>query len=495
MAFGALSSGISALRSFAKGMEVIGNNIANVNTTSFKGSRVSYSETFNQVLTQSAPSPQDGQGSNVTASQVGLGVQVDSIKGLFHQGGISTTNSKTDLAISGEGFFLVSDTRNQGAKFATRGGDFRIDDQGNLVTTEGFRVQGSNDGAIGYNVSVDANGNWSFAKNPDAVSGTIEPSVLGDISLAFDRSQADEVVGPYVPNGVARNSIYYTNNLIASDATGNLQWDGAHNIGGTNTMELNPDGTISEVPGWHTFAQDAVESIIAQRNQSVTTPDLVTDADIKAAVSKDMFHAIFSADAGTTGLSGTAITDLMATINLDHLGTSTDQANNVAAIQALIPSGATPAETQQSALNRVNQVRNDKAPDITNFTIDREGMINISLSDGASFHKGQIMLVDFNDTSALIREGRNLYSGFGAAGLKGLSDSGGSTSADVSLSALQVGGRGGLGEIQQGAIELSNVDLTEEFANMITTQRGFQAGSRIITVSDDILQEVVNLKR
>ena len=87
MAFGALTSGISALRSFARGMEVIGNNIANVNTVSFKSSRTKYSETFNQILTQSSPSPQDGQGSNVTASQVGLGVQVDTIQGLFHQGG------------------------------------------------------------------------------------------------------------------------------------------------------------------------------------------------------------------------------------------------------------------------------------------------------------------------------------------------------------------------------------------------------------------------
>jgi len=491
MGFGSLGSGISALRSFAKGMEVIGNNIANVNTISFKGSRVSYSETFNQILTQSAPSPQDGQGSNVTASQVGLGVQVDSIKGLFHQGGLSSTNQKTDLAISGDGFFLVSDARNQGAKFATRGGDFRIDDQGNLVTTDGYRVQGSNDGAIGYNATVDANGNWRFLKNNDAVSGTIEPSVRGDISLSFDKSQAEEVVGPYDPNGVARNSIYYTNNLIASDAAGNLDWNGTHNIG-SGSMVLNGDGTIAEVPGWHTFAQEAVEAIIAQRNQSVTTPDAVSDADIEAAVSKDMFHSLFSADAGETGLTGTAITDLMNTMDLNHLGSPTDQANNVSAIQALIPSGATPAESQQSALQRVNEVRNDKAPDLANFSIDPEGMITFFLSDGSSFNKGQIMLVDFNDTSALIREGRNLYSGFGAAGLKGISPS---TAGGGALEALNIAGRDGLGRIQEGALELSNVDLTEEFAQMITTQRGFQAGSRIITVSDDILQEVVNLKR
>ena len=494
MAFGALTSGISALRSFARGMEVIGNNIANVNTVSFKSSRAKYSETFNQILTQSAPSPQDGQGSNVTASQVGLGVQVDTIQGLFHQGGLTSTNQKTDLAITGDGFFLVSDARSEDTKFATRGGDFRIDDQGNLVTTEGLRVQGTNDGSIGYNVAVDANGNWTFSKNNDAVSGTIEPSVRGDISLSFNKSQAEEIIGPYTPNGVARNSIYYTNNLIATDGSGNLQWDGAHGIG-AGAMTLNGDGTVNEVPGWHTFAQDTVEAIIAQRNQSSTGADTVSDADIKAAVSKDMFHSVFSADSGATGLTGTAISDLMATIDLTHLGDATAQANNVAAIQGLIPSEATPADTQISAMNRINEVRNAQAPDLTNYSIDPEGMITFFLSDGAFFNRGQIMLVDFNDTSALVREGRNLYSGFGAAGLKGLGPEAGNSDTSVGLAALRVAGREGLGRIQQNALELSNVDLTEEFAQMITTQRGFQAGSRIITVSDDILQEVVNLKR
>ncbi|MBT3483128.1 MAG: flagellar hook-basal body complex protein [Opitutales bacterium] len=488
MAFGALSSGISALRSFTRGMEVIGNNIANTNTVSFKGSRIKYAESFNQVLTHSAPSPQDGQGSNVTASQVGLGVQVSSVQGLFHQGGLTTTNQKTDLAISGEGFFLVSDARNQGTKFATRGGDFRIDDTGNLVTSEGFRVQGTSDGAIGFNASVDANGNWSFDKNNDSISGTIAPTKVGDISLSFEKNQAEEVVGPYKPNGVARNSIYYTNHLISTDSNEKMVWDGNHNIG-AGSMTLNVDGTIDEVPGWQTFAQDAVNAIIAQRNQSSTQADAISDQDIKNAVSKDMFHAVFSADAGTHGLTGTAITDLMAQIDLSHLGDATAQGNNVTAFQGLIPSGGTDAQRQSAALQRISGVRNDESPDLNNYSVDPEGMITFFLSDGSSYNRGQIKLVDFNDTSALIREGRNLFSGFGAAGLKG-SDSNGDA-----LSGLKVAGREGLGRIQQGALELSNVDLTEEFAQMITTQRGFQAGSRIITVSDDILKEVVNLKR
>ena len=467
MGFGALSSGISALQSFSKGMEVIGNNIANVNTVSFKGSRIKYSETFNQVLTQSAPSPQDGTGSNVTASQIGLGVQVDTVQGLFHQGGLTTTNQKTDLAISGNGFFRVHDTLNNDRAFATRGGDFRVDDKGYLVTTEGYRVQGLNDGAIGFEVSIDADGKWSFTKNNDPTSGTIQPSRIGDIKLDFNKNFATEETLPYDPDpqvSPTRNPVYYTNTLY--DAT---DWGGAHNIGSVST---GPTVTA----GWQAFANEAISAIQAQRNLTQNGESLLSDQEIFAAVSNDFFAAVFPDDpaspSGLHGLTGTEITTALGTLGMAPANPTT------VAIQGLIP--ATALEAQQV----IDRVRADETPDLTNFSIDPEGVMRYFLSDGSSFERGQIQLIDFNDTSALIREGRNLFSGFGAAGLKGTETDG-----------LQTAGREGMGRIQQGALELSNVDLTNEFAQMITTQRGFQAGSRIITVSDDILQEVVNLKR
>jgi flagellar hook protein FlgE len=153
----------------------------------------------------------------------------------------------------------------------------------------------------------------------------------------------------------------------------------------------------------------------------------------------------------------------------------------VSAIMGTFPSGLTEAQTLMSA------VRAEKTPELSRFSIDDQGSIVYFLNNGDSFKRGQIQLVDFNDKTALIREGQNLYSSFGAAGVK--------EAQNGNSDGLQVAGTNGLGVIKQGALELSNVDLTNEFANMITTQRGFQAGSRIITVSDDILQEVVNLKR
>jgi flagellar hook protein FlgE len=120
------------------------------------------------------------------------------------------------------------------------------------------------------------------------------------------------------------------------------------------------------------------------------------------------------------------------------------------------------------------------------FQFGGNGDLQVSLSNGSSFTGGRVLLMDFSDPTALVREGANLFSGFDAAGVIG--------SLNLS-SANNTPGSYGLGSIQGGSLELSNVDLTEQFAELITTQRSFQAGSRIITVSDDILQEVVNLKR
>ena len=119
------------------------------------------------------------------------------------------------------------------------------------------------------------------------------------------------------------------------------------------------------------------------------------------------------------------------------------------------------------------------------FAIDRQGMINVQLSDGSQFVRGQVLLQDFRNTQALIKEGDNLYSGLGLAGPLGGGDGLQPEAPDTN----------GLGIIQAGALELSNVDLANEFSGLITSQRAFQANARMITTSDEVIQEVVNLKR
>lgn len=124
-------------------------------------------------------------------------------------------------------------------------------------------------------------------------------------------------------------------------------------------------------------------------------------------------------------------------------------------------------------------------------SIDRSGNVIEFYSDGTSATTGQILLQSFNDPSALTNEGNNLYSSLISAGPIGAA----AGSSDLQVGTVNIPGENGLGTIQSGTLELSNVDLTDQFANLITTQRSFQAGSRLVTVSDTVLEDIVNLKR
>lgn len=178
-----LNSGVSALSAFSEGIQVLSNNIANVNTTAFKGSRSEYSDSFSNILRQAAPAPSSGNGSNTPGTQIGTGVQVASVTANHNQGTLSSTGKNTDMAVSGAGFFRVRDVANN-VDYVTRAGDFRLDSSGYLVTSEGFRVQGLSDGAATYVAT--SNGATppvlQFAQTATA------PSAVGDIRIDFNIS-------------------------------------------------------------------------------------------------------------------------------------------------------------------------------------------------------------------------------------------------------------------------------------------------------------------
>src|SRR5258708_23831538 len=174
---GTLGTGVSALKSFERGLEVIGNNIANVNTTGYKSTDAKYADSFSNILQSSSPSQ---SGSNVDGTQIGTGVLMSGTTSNFNQGSISSTGKTSDLAISGSGFFRVKDPTSS-AQYATRAGDFRIDDKGYLVTQQGLRVQGLSNGAIAYNATV-VSGALVFTPTITA------PSTVGDVQKAVGLS-------------------------------------------------------------------------------------------------------------------------------------------------------------------------------------------------------------------------------------------------------------------------------------------------------------------
>ena len=164
---GTLGSGVSALRTFMKGLEVIGNNIANVNTTGFKSSSAQYADSFSNILQRSAPSASPS--SNTPGIEVGTGVKLLGVRTSFAQGSLESTGMVTDLGVSGEGYFHVRNPID-GTEFATRDGSFRWDDKGYLVTTQGYHVVGM------------AGGTPALV-GPPAVAA-VPPSAVGDIKLA-----------------------------------------------------------------------------------------------------------------------------------------------------------------------------------------------------------------------------------------------------------------------------------------------------------------------
>jgi flagellar hook protein FlgE len=168
-----MGSGVSALRTFSKGLEVIGNNIANINTTGFKGSEAKFADSFSNILERSSPS--SGDVANVPYTGVGTGVRLAGISTNFTQGSLASTGKTTDLGISGNGFFRVKNATD-GQEYATRAGDFRWDDRGYLVTAQGYRVQGLT-GGVGAIAAVPAVG---AAPAVPAVPAVV-PTTIGDV--------------------------------------------------------------------------------------------------------------------------------------------------------------------------------------------------------------------------------------------------------------------------------------------------------------------------
>lgn len=171
---GSLSSGISALQSFTDGIQVIGDNIANINTYGYKSSRTNYSDNFNQVLSESS----GAAGSAPVSTQIGSSVQVANITSNYSQGNISATGVTTDLAINGQGYFEVVDPNN-GGKFVTRAGNFSPDASGYLLTPDGKRLQGLVGGGISFGVTV-SNGQLVYTK-----TSATAPSTVGDMSTSY----------------------------------------------------------------------------------------------------------------------------------------------------------------------------------------------------------------------------------------------------------------------------------------------------------------------
>jgi len=406
-------SGVSGLRLHQTRMDVIGNNIANVNTVAFKSSRVTFQEVFSQTL-KPASSPAAGVGRGGTnPQQIGLGMAIASIDVLHLNGSAQRTDKVTDLSIEGDGFFTVSDGVN---RYYTRAGNFDMDLTGNLVTANGLKVMG-----------------WLY----------------------------DPAVGEVVTAGQPRE-INLANLVLPPQATTSFIFEG----------NLNNEAQVGDQ---FPYTVSVYDSKGAEHKLTVTF-EKIDDNEWEYTITAPAGLTITAGDTGTL---------------IFNTNGSFDDENSIVPLLEIDVAGADSLSIQPSfTLDKFTQYNSEysvkvasvdgyRAGVLNGISIDKNGNVIGIYSNGLFRTEATLALAKFTNPAGLLKLGDNLFG----------------VSTNSGLPELGVAGQDGRGTINPGSLEMSNVDLTQEFTDMIITQRGFQANSRIITTSDEMLQELVNLKR
>jgi flagellar hook protein FlgE len=424
-------SGISGMKNFQNKLDVIGNNISNVNTFGFKKGRTTFKDLVSQQLA-GASGPQLNRGGQ-NPKQVGLGTTLASIDTIHTQGSLQTTGRELDLAISGDGFFVVRDGFNS---MFTRAGNFYLDQEGNLVNADGLRTQGfgmdPTTGAIDRNQElVDMQINDDVIRQPKTNSFTFAGNY--NINDFIDND------GNKIPPADLPENTLKTFKLFDQEGMEHSSSFGIDDF----TIATDPSDNSNQYVDTMTF--DVISNDSNSANPQALTVDFNEDGTVKSVNGSLAFDFTLSDNSTDTvaidndSLDFSAFTILNEPMSADVIG---DEAY------------------------------------LESFNIDASGSINGVLSNGAVQTIGQLALADFNNPGGLEKSGSNLYRESNNAGFIG----------------FEVAGAG-LGSINSSSLEMSNVDLSEEFTEMIVAQRGFQSNTRIITTSDEILQELVNLKR
>jgi flagellar hook protein FlgE len=572
-----LFAGVSGLNANGTALSVIGNNIANLSTVGFKGSKATFADLISSSIS-------GGSG----AIQTGIGVALTSVQGNFSQGSLTTSSNVLDLAIDGNGFFIEKDA--QGGTFYSRAGQFRLDKDNNVVDPTGFKVQGfladtagTITGTIGdislpsttaspratTTALVAANLNSATAPtgvrgNVVASSASVTTTAAGNnsftINLNGDGAQTITVangltgsalataiqnaVRALVPNDPFKGAAYaeFTASVNASNTftfasgmtgTTNNSTTGtgtvvvAANGGDTLAANLNmlaptsttgTDFLLSDPPATSDFSTSMtvfdslgnahllstyftkIGANSWNYNTVAAAADVVTanydPSNIDASLgivrvgsgtltfgtdgTLDRESTVIRYDtAAAAGSSGTAPGELQ----IDFVGATPDQliAMNFGSSVTTDGGSGLDGTTQFGSTSALVQQTQDgfAAGSLQAFSVDANGVINGRFSNGQLRALAQVVLARFPDPIGLTRTGKNTFAQSGDSGqpVTGTPDS------------------AGLGQVKSNSLELSNVDLGESFIDMIAAQRGFQANSRVITTSDEILQELVNLKR
>lgn len=551
-----LFSAVSGLTNHQTRMDVIGDNIANVNTIGFKGSRVSFATGFSQLL-EAPDGPSETRGGK-NGIEVGLGMRISSIDRVFEQGNFENTGNRTDLAIQGDGFFVVGDGNQQ---YYTRSGNFQLDADGSLLAAGGrYHVLGrlaDKNGVLISSSSVEPL-TLPFAEK-DPARATTEISYFCNLDASSSKARMHTASIAFTSNGNPATMSTAINSL--DQVTAGLDDGDQVVIAGTNrggqavsftfTYGASNDGTTlgdlvnrinssagynSAAPEGSTISVDASGKLLLRDNLSGASQTTIAMNFVDEGGASAMLLPTFAnTEAGTTGTHSTSISvydsrgdkhkveitftqdvteankwnweivvddGAIDDINDRLMGSSGSVRFNTDGSLLAFEGGPltfSPGEAQGMVINlnggtvgTFDGITQFASPSTTialnqdghgmgvlqDFAVDSSGRITGSYSNGISRTLGQIALARFANPSGLQLAGENIYRGTVNSG-----------DAMIGLES------GNVNQIYSGYLELSSVDLAEQFTDMIIAQRGFQASARVITTADQLLNEVTQLKR
>ena len=453
-----LYSGVAGLKVHQTKMDVIGNNIANVNTVGFKAQRVNFSELFYQTTqTASGPNSETKTGGQ-NAKQIGLGSSVAQIStNIAGEGGSQSTGNALDLKINGDTFFVVDQS---GSKYYTKAGNFTTDAFGDLVTGSGGHV-------LGYVASRnEETGDFELQTDelrPITIYGsefsTTAPAQTTASTIVGNINSEDE---KFTSNGVG----FLTSDLTIYDSLGNKY-----------TIQMRIEQDDDSTTGYSMYpakifkGNDEITDMTVEFTGAAATAVNALDGNTYQGV-----HMDFS---GTTGrLLDTSASEVSIVIKgADGNPAPAFQEEVLYDFSTLTTFGGE-SKLESNAGDSDNIGAGKGVGTMISVGIQTDGKVVASYSNGDTAYIGQIAVAQFSNAAGLEKVGDNLF----AATM----NSGVANTMDISAAGQSM---------TSGVIEMSNVDLAQEFTDMIVTQRGYQANSRVITTSDTMIEELLSLKR
>ncbi len=408
-------TGMSGVSANSQAINVIGNNLANINTTGFKASRTNFAELLGSLSYAADGNP----------IQVGLGTISAGVAPLFTQGSIQTTGRSSDVAISGSGFFVVS--TGTGNAY-TRAGNFGFSGTGELVNSDGFTVLGymASGGIINANAPV----------SPITIQGSrnLPPKATSTLGITANLDSHAAVNSNFTTSVQVFDSLGLAHTVTFTfTKTGPTDWSWTASIPSLDTIggaSGNPPVNI----GSGTFAFDGSGIMTAP----TTNPTLSIVSLANGATNRDITFEVLDSS-GFPRFTGNSGTSAVSSVSQDGYSSST----------------------------------------LRDVAIDGEGVIRGIYDNGQVNPLAQLALANFNNPEGLLKFTGSCFVSAASSG-------------EPSIGTARTGGRG---TVNGSSLELSNVDIAEQFTNLIVAQRGYQANSRVITTTDELYQEAINLKR